>query len=61
MLLDLPVELKARNRGRRGGIRRRNKERKKERKEERKYLPAILTGNVQYLPNKIDELTACVR
>ncbi len=53
--LDLPKELKARKRGRRGGVRVRNRKRGF-----KPFLPSAIIGNVQSIQNKLDELHASI-
>ena len=54
--LKIPIELRARKRGKRGGVRVRNRKRGF-----KPFLPSAIIGNVQSLQNKLDELHACVQ
>lgn len=53
---SIPEELKRRRRGCRAGLKRRTKKRKF-----KPYIPAVITGNVRSLANKVDELEVLVR
>ncbi|CAJ1081508.1 uncharacterized protein LOC121656906 [Xyrichtys novacula] len=53
---SIPEELKRRRRGCRAGLKRRMKKRKF-----KPYIPAVITGNVRSLANKVDELEALTR
>ena len=53
---EIPKELKARKRGRKGGVYNRIKKRG-----QRVPLPIVITGNTQSLNNKMDELQGCVK
>ena len=53
---DIPNELKRKKRGKKGGVKVRNKKRGF-----KPYLPSFITGNVQSLDNKMDELWTLTR
>ncbi|GFS14147.1 endonuclease domain of the non-LTR retrotransposon LINE-1 [Elysia marginata] len=55
-LNEEPGKLKPRKRGKKGGVRARFR-----RRAFRPQLPAIVTGNVRSINNKIDELTSCTQ
>lgn len=52
----IPEELKRRRRGCRAGLKRR-----KEKRKFKPFIPAVITGNVRSLANKVDELEALIR
>ena len=52
----IPEELKRRRRGCRAGIKQRMEKRKF-----KPFIPAVITGNVRSLANKVDELEALIR